>query len=95
MRRARPLYEVLTCGLVLSLDVCVCLQVYKAFKNDGNKALGIGCPVPNGPNQDCMATVLCNQYTLLTFLDCNDKWSSNVTARNAARAAQECWRCGK
>ncbi len=41
-----------------------------------------------------MATVLCNVYTKLTAIDCNDKWSSDATLRAAARNNTICWRCG-
>ncbi len=69
-------------------------QVYKANKNDANLRLGTGCPIMNGPNQDCMAAVLCNQYTKLTEYSCDDKWSTNTTLRNLARNQSVCWRCG-
>ncbi|GFH08829.1 uncharacterized protein HaLaN_03860 [Haematococcus lacustris] len=49
--------------------------VYKAWKNDsstGPDGPGPGCPVANGPSQDCLATVLCNQHTFLSAEICGN-----------------------
>jgi cysteine-rich repeat protein len=70
------------------------LQVFKAWKNDKDRKQGVGCPIMNGPNQDCKATVLGNMKALLTAVDCNDKFGNDAAKRDAARANQECWRCG-
>ncbi len=54
------------CGTTAVL-CCSAAQAYKQYWNDDNPSQGTGCPVLNGPKQNCLAVALCNQYTVLSY----------------------------
>ncbi|KAL6761733.1 hypothetical protein V8C86DRAFT_2530731 [Haematococcus lacustris] len=70
--------------------------VYKAWKNDsstGPHGPGPGCPVANGPSQDCLATVLCNQHTFLSAEICGNGIDDDGNGL-VDKDDEACWRCG-
>ncbi|GIM08142.1 hypothetical protein Vretimale_12181 [Volvox reticuliferus] len=51
------------------------------------------CPVPQGRNQDCQATLLCNTRTLLTSENCYDGVDNDMDGL-VDKADPDCQRCG-
>ncbi|GLC48176.1 hypothetical protein PLESTB_000067600 [Pleodorina starrii] len=51
------------------------------------------CPVPNGPVQDCQATLLCTAKAVPTAEDCTDLYDNDLDGATD-KADPDCWRCG-